>query len=148
MNFGTILGFALTVAAFAVGCNPVHIGETVAEAEKQEAEREQCKRLATNHLVETTDLEFYDEGIINDYRQLSAVTVINRAKHCTVLGGNGMVFWSDGPASTFAFGKSIPASSTERLSTTDRSLVRSTTTKSSARQAMIVFTSIDAIYTP
>jgi uncharacterized membrane protein len=115
------------------------------EAARVEQERRDVR--AGKYLV-TSNLEFFDKGIINDYRQVVGVTVMNRSKYA-VTNMSGNVEWiDDSGAATgsvpFSFGGSLPAGDTRRFSQSDGSL-RNGTLQTSAKRARIVFTRVDIV---
>jgi hypothetical protein len=128
-------------------------GETAEQALKR-MQTEECKRLSTqpDTLLETSDLKYYDKGIINDYRQLVGVTVLNKARYCAVRSAQGDVQWLDAQgarfgSTPFTLGKSIPAGATQRFSTDEKTLT-SGTIQGGAVKAKIAFTRVDVIEPP
>jgi hypothetical protein len=152
MNFAKVIGFVL-VSAVGMACSPISVGKELARLDQKQADRDECKRLESNpDALQTSDVQYYDEGIINDYRQLSAVTIRNPKQHCAVIGARGIAMWRDANghiigSTTFSLGKSIPAGATVDFSTSNRTLLNSTTIKSSASRVTIAFTTADVIYT-
>jgi hypothetical protein len=113
-----------------------------AEADAKEAAK---KDMAANpdKYLEERDLGFYDKGIINDYRQLSKLTVDNKsAFKITDLKGNVEWLTSDGQAvgsSPFSLNGAIKAGDSETFST-DAGTLTAGTIEGAAFKAKITFT--------
>ncbi len=155
-----LFGLALLATAW-VGCNVVggndpsgkggsHLLETPEEAITR-MQREECTKLATqpNTLLETSDLRHYDKGIINDYRQLVGVTVLNTSRYCSVRAAEGDVTWLDAQgrrlgSTPFKLDMSIPAGATQRFSTSAGTLT-SGTLEGAGVDARITFTRVDVV---
>lgn len=127
--------------------------ETAQEALAR-TQREECARLRNSpeSLLETSGLVYYDKGIINDYRQLTGMTVLNKARYCAVRSAEGDVTWTDEQgrrfgSTPFSLKKSIPAGATEKFSTEDGTLT-SGTLQASAKKAQVKFTRVDVISPP
>jgi hypothetical protein len=126
-----------------------------ARAREEQRQQQESERVANDkrmvrsgaYLV-TSDFGYHDEGIINDYRQLAAVTVLNRSKY-PVNNISGNVEWIDGSGTIagsmpFSLGGSIVAGDQRRFTQADGSL-RNGTIRSSATRARIVFTHVDIV---
>lgn len=127
--------------------------ETAEQALKR-MQREECAKLTSkpDTVLETSDLQYVDEGIINDYRQLTGVTVLNKARYCAVKTAEGDVTWFDANggrfgSTAFTLRRSIPAGATQRFSTADGTLT-SRTIQGAAVKAQITFTHVDVIEPP
>lgn len=127
--------------------------ETAQEALKR-SQQEECLKLSTqpNTLLETSALQYYDKGIINDYRQLTGVTVLNKARYCAVRSAEGDVTWLDDSgrrfgSTPFTLQKSIPAGGTVRFSTEEKTLT-SGTLEGAGKRAQINFTRVDVVQPP
>lgn len=139
------------VAVAAVGCNPFSVGQKVAEAVERKALVDECNELAAHpdrHLL-ATDMTYYDEGIINDYRQLSSVTVFNLTPHCAVTHAEGHVEWFDARGrsfgtTTFSLNKGVSAGGIATFKTADDTL-SSTTIRGAATRSRLTFTSVDVV---
>lgn len=103
-------------------------------------------------MLETSGLQYYDKGIINDYRQLTGITVLNKARYCAVRSAEGDVTWLDDQgrrygSTPFTLRRSIPAGGTQRFSTADQTMT-SGTLECSGRRAQISFTRVDVVQPP
>ena len=155
----TRLVIVVALVAAALGCDV--LGGNQREKERETAEQalkrvqqEECTKLRTQPgtFLETSDLQYYDEGIINDYRQLTGVTILNKARYCAVKSAEGDVTWSDANgnrfgSTAFTLGRSIPAGATQRFSTTDGTLT-SRTIQGAAVKAQITFTHVVVVEPP
>jgi len=132
---------------------PAPILETAEQAVRR-MHREECARMQSNPatLLETSGMQFYDEGIINDYRQLTAVTVLNRSRYCAMRSARGDVVWYDAlgnklGSSPITLSRSIPAGGTGTFSMADGTLT-SGTIQGSGAKAQILFTQVDVVMPP
>lgn len=105
--------------------------------ERQAAERAEKQGVASNpgSVLNASGFETLDKGVINDYRQLTKVTILNRSKYA-LRRISGQVEWltSDGGfvgASPFDVEGSIPAGDTKTFSVSAGTL-RSGTIQGSA----------------
>lgn len=111
--------------------------------------RERAALLANpNAYLETSDLINYDKGIINDYRQLVGVTVLNRS-HFPVRNMRGDVEWVDDSGARvasmpFTLKGSIAAGDTKKFSQSDGTLSNGTV-QSGAKRLRVNFTHIDIV---
>jgi len=101
-----------------------------------------------NSYLKTSDFINYDKGIINDYRQLVGVTVLNRS-HFAVWNMSGDVEWvNDSGARVasmpFTLKGSIAAGDTKKFSQTDGTFTNGTV-QSSARRVHLNFTHVDIV---
>ncbi len=127
--------------------------ETAQEALKR-SQQEECKKLAAtpDALLETSGLQYHDKGIINDYRQLTGLTVLNKARYCAVRSAEGDVTWLDAQgrrfgSTPFTLRKSIPAGATERFSVDEKTMTCGTL-EGAGVTATIKFTRVDVIEPP
>lgn len=132
---------------------PAPILETAEQAVRR-MHREECARMQTNPsaLLETSEMQFYDKGIINDYRQLTAVTVLNRSRYCAMRSARGDVIWYDAlgnklGSSPITLSRSIPAGGTGTFSTADGTLT-SGTIQGAGAKAQILLTQVDVVMPP
>ncbi len=114
------------------------------EAEKQARERTQLLTQPDQYL-ESSDFTYYDKGIINDYRQLVGVRVLNKSKY-PVADLQGEVDWVDDDGQKvgsvpFTLRGSIAAGATVRFSEQDKTLSNGTL-QASAKRARLRFTSL------
>lgn len=111
--------------------------------------RERASLMANpNAFLDTSDLVNYDKGIINDYRQLTSVTVLNRS-HFPVQNMSGDVEWVNESGARvasmpFTLKGSIAAGDTKRFSQAEGTLSNGTV-QSSARKLRVKFTHIDIV---
>ncbi len=129
-----LFGLALLATAW-VGCNVVGGNDPSGKG--------------GSHLLETSDLRHYDKGIINDYRQLVGVTVLNTSRYCSVRAAEGDVTWLDAQgrrlgSTPFKLDMSIPAGATQRFSTSAGTLT-SGTLEGAGVDARITFTRVDVV---
>jgi len=121
--------------------------EKASQTQALEREKKALRDTPDSFLI-TSNLEYYNKGIINDYRQLIKVSVLNRSKF-PVGGLSGDVEWYDDNggkfgSTTFALGGSIPAGDTKNFSTEDGSMT-STTIQGGAKKAVVKFTHVEII---
>lgn len=114
------------------------------EAEKQAQARSQLLAQPDQYL-ESSDFTYYDKGIINDYRQLVGVRVLNKSKY-PVTDLQGEVDWIDTDGQKvgsvpFTLKGSIAAGATVSFSEQDHTLSNGTL-QASAKRARLRFTSI------
>ena len=130
------------------------IDQSAAEAEhlrqREEAARIEAekKKARSGQLLETSNLVYYDKGWINNYRQLTGITVLNRSKY-PVNGLGGNVEWLDDGGRLlgsvpFTLGGSLLPGDTRRYTTDDGSL-RNGTLQSNATKARIIWTSVTIV---
>ncbi len=98
--------------------------------------------------LETSDIKSFDKGIINRYRQLVGVTVLNKS-HFAVNNLQGEVNWTDPQGKSFgttpfSLKGSIPAGATVRFSTESGTLT-SGTLEGEAAKVVLKFTHMDVI---
>ena len=115
--------------------------------------QQEKQRLVTSPslFLETSEPGYFDKGIINDYRQLIAVSVLNKSKY-PVKNIRGDVDWvNDDGASVgsmpFSLKGSIPAGDTKRFTESAGTLANGTI-QSSAKRARINITHIEIIEAP
>lgn len=121
--------------------------EKAAQAQALEREKQALRDTPDSYLI-TSEPGYYNKGIINDYRQLIKVSVLNRSKF-PVGGLSGDVEWySDNGAkfgsTTFSLSGSIPAGDTKIFSTENGSM-SSTTIQGDAKKAKVKFTHVEII---
>jgi hypothetical protein len=121
--------------------------EKASQAQALERERQELRDTPDSFLV-TSNPEYYNKGIINDYRQLIKVSVLNRSKF-PVGGLSGDVEWYDDDggkfgSTTFALRGSIPSGDTKTFSTEDGSMT-STTIQGDAKKAKVKFAHVEII---
>jgi hypothetical protein len=145
------------VAAVAEAQQAAELAEQQRVAAAAQAER---NRLATERarleqapttFLETRDVLFHDKGIINSYRQVASVTVLNKS-HFAIKSAEGDVTWSDDQgrklgSTPVVLRTSIPAGDTRRFSIDDGTL-SSGTLQGEGSRAAFHFTSVDVIDTP
>jgi hypothetical protein len=103
---------------------------------------------APGRYLDTSDLAYYDKGIINDYRQLIGVKVTNRAA-VPVRLSKGRILWLDANgeevgASPLTFKGTLAPGSEMKFTTADGTLT-SGTVQGRASKARIEFTEIEVI---
>jgi hypothetical protein len=113
-------------------------------------EERDSRQLAVNPdpLLEESDVEYHDKGIVNDYRQLAAVSVLNKA-HVAVRNMEGTVEWltDDGRmvgSTPFTLKGFFPAGGTKRFTTADGTLTAGTI-QGAASKARLTFTRADPV---
>jgi hypothetical protein len=119
----------------------------IAEAQEKAQEKAQVVANPTAFL-ETSNEAIFDKGIINTYRQLSKVTVLNKS-HFALRNIQGSVDWLDESGNTLGstavtLAGSIPAGDTKSFSTEDHSM-SSTTLQGKAAKYLLKFTHVDII---
>ena len=120
----------------------------VARQTQRQSERDKAALLATpSRFLAPSDLMVDDKGIINHYRQLIRITVLNKSQF-SVTGVHGEVDWVDAKggkfgSTTFELAGSIPAGATEQFSVSSGTL-KSTTIQGSGQPA-IRFTSLNVV---
>jgi hypothetical protein len=102
------------------------------EQERKAAEEAERRSIAASpgSVLEALKYNTYDEGITNDYTQLSAITILNRSKY-GLRKISGMAEWLDDSgnlvgATPFEVGGSIPAGDTKTFSTQNGTLTSGT----------------------
>jgi hypothetical protein len=119
------------------------------EAHANEVAREKAAlRADPTRFLKTSDLGFFDKGIINSYRQLSKVTVLNTSKF-SVTGIGGEVAWTDGQgnrigSTTFSLAGALPAGDQKTFTTAEGTL-QSGTLQGAAKSATVRFTAIKIV---
>ena len=98
--------------------------------------------------LKTSDLGFFDKGIINSYRQLSKLSVLNTSKF-SVTGMRGQVDWTDAQgkligSTVISLAGALPAGDAKTFSTQDRTL-QSGTLQGASTNAAVRFTSVDIV---
>lgn len=115
------------------------------EAAKLEAEKQKVR---TGQYLTTSDLTYYDKGIINDYRQLTGMAVLNRSKFPVMnLSGDVEWIWDNGARAAsmpFVLKGSIAAGDTKTFSTSDGSM-QNGTVQTGATKVRIHFTNVDIV---
>jgi hypothetical protein len=113
-------------------------------------EERDSRQLAMNPdpLLEESDVEYHDKGIINDYRQLAAVSVLNKA-HVAVRNMEGTVEWLGDDdrmvgSTPFTLKGFLPAGGTKRFTTADGTLTAGTI-QGAASKARLTFTRADPV---
>jgi hypothetical protein len=101
--------------------------------------------------LEASDIGYYDKGIINDYRQVTRMRVMNRSKF-PVTSVSGDIDWmDDGGAKVgsmpFSVSGSIAAGDTKLFSTDDGSLTNGTL-QASAKRVIVRFTHVTIVEAP
>ncbi|MFL5344167.1 MAG: hypothetical protein ACJ8AT_05205 [Hyalangium sp.] len=103
---------------------------------------------APGRFLETSDLAYFDKGIINDYRQLIGVKVTNRSAVPVKLGKGRIVWLTDKGeelgSSPLTFKGTLAPGAEMKFSTSDGSLT-SGTIQGRASKAKIEFTEIEVI---
>jgi hypothetical protein len=104
-----------------------------------------------NDYLKTSDFKSLDRGIINSYRELTSVTVLNTSKY-PLNNLSGEVDWlaEDGSkfgSVPFTLKGSIPAGDTKEFSTEAHTLV-SNTVKGNAKRLRVRFTNVEIVGTP
>jgi hypothetical protein len=117
----------------------------------QQAAEKARLRSQPDLFLQTSNLTYYDKGIINDYRQLTGVTVLNKSKY-PVNNLQGEVDWigSNGAKAgsvPFTLSGSIPAGDTKTFSSAAGTLSNGTL-ETSASRAAIRFTHVDVVESP
>jgi hypothetical protein len=98
--------------------------------------------------LKTSDLGFFDKGIINSYRQLSKLSVLNTSKF-SVTGMRGQVDWTDAQgkligSTAISLAGALPAGDVKTFSTQDSTL-QSGTLQGVATNAAVHFSSVDIV---
>src|SRR5262245_16463079 len=93
-------GFLESLISTVSGVTLIAIGSLFALAKCEPAQRVVadggCASLAlTGTVIQASNPRYYDKGIINDYRQLTDVTVTNTSTVCAVRSAEGDVTWFD-----------------------------------------------------
>jgi hypothetical protein len=119
--------------------------------EQAVADAKAALRTDPTRFLKARDVGVYDKGIINGYRQLVRVSLLN-ASAFPVADIRGDVDWIDGTGSrigstTFTLTGSIPAGETKGFSTADGSLQSSTLEGNAAAQSVRV-TSVTIVEPP
>jgi len=128
--------------------------EAAAEArikqEKAEAEARRKQEVVSNPnaFLATSDLAYFDKGILNSYRQLMKVSVTNRAPYA-LTGLSGEVEWISDVGEVrektmFSMRGSISPGDTKSFGTQDGSL-NTGTTDSHAHKARVVFKQVKLV---
>ena len=127
------------------------IPQETAEQALQRLHREECAQMAStpNSLLETSGQRFFDRGIINSYRQIQTMTVLNRARYCVVRSAEGDFTWVDANGARlgsvpFTLSQSIPAGGTVNFSTQAGNMVTGTMAGAGVR-VTTSFTRVDVI---
>jgi len=120
-----------------------------AEEEKRRLDTEKERVVATpSQFLESSELEYFDKGIINDYRQLTSARVLNKSRFA-LRDIQGEVDWIDdngqkvGSVPFFLKG-SIPAGDTKHFTKEGGTLINGTL-ETSANRAKIRFTSVKLV---
>lgn len=122
-----------------------------AEEERQRIEQEKLRiRAQPSTYLEPSDLAYYDKGIINDYRQLVGVSVLNKSKY-PLRNISGDVEWLDDSGARvgsmpFALKGSIVPGDTKRFTGGDGTLSNGTI-QTTAKRARLRFTSVEIVET-
>lgn len=118
-----------------------------AEAQALEQAKLDLRKSPEKHLI-AGDLQYYDKGIINEYRQLTKMSVLNRSKFAvTRLAGEVDWFDDNGGkigSTNFSLRGSIPVGETKWFSTDDGSL-KSGTLGGSSKKLGVRFTQLEVI---
>ena len=114
----------------------------------REAEEKAHVQRAPDDFLETSDLGYYDEGIINDYRTLRTVTVLNKSR-LSLNNLRGEVDWYSATGAKFgsvpfSVSGSIPAGDTKVFSTTSGTLTNGTI-RGAAKFARVRFTHVEVV---
>jgi hypothetical protein len=118
-----------------------------AQDERDRQEKLQIMR-APDDALDTSNIVFYDEGIINDYRTLSSVTVLNKSRFA-LTNLRGEIDWLDGQGAKFgsmpfSITGSIPAGDTKTF-TKGAGTLANGTLRGKASKARIRFTSAQLV---
>lgn len=140
----------LTLLLCAAGCQePAPDAEIVAAkvlADREQREKDDLAR-EPNRYLELSGLVYEDEGIVNDYRQLTAITVLNKSKHA-VTDVVGEVAWYRGKeklgAVPFQLDGSIAGGDTKAFSAEAKTL-KSGTLKGNADRAGVVIKTLRVV---
>lgn len=122
--------------------------ERVEAARKAQEEKEATDRarlIATpDQFLETSNLVYHDEGIINDYRTLTKVTILNKSRF-PVHKLSGEIDWFDGArkigSMPLTLTGSVPAGDTKTFASSDGTL-QNGTLQGKATAAKIRFTNV------
>jgi hypothetical protein len=132
---------------------PPPIVETAEQALKR-TQKEECAKLAAqpDTFLDTSGIKYHDKGIINDYREFVGVTVLNKARYCSIRSAQGDVTWLDAQgaklgSTPFALKVSIPAGATQKFSTEDGTLT-SGTLQGAGVTVTIHFTGVEIVQPP
>jgi hypothetical protein len=131
-----------------------HEQAVAAAREAQANETAQAKaalRADPTRFLKTSDLGSFDKGIINSYRQLSKLSVLNTSKY-SVTGMRGQVDWTDAQgkligSTAISLAGALPAGDMKTFSTRDGTL-QGATLQGAATNAAVRFTSVDIVEAP
>ena len=112
------------------------------------AQAKAALRADPTRFLKTSDLGFFDKGIINSYRQLSKLSVLNTSKF-SVTAMRGEVDWTDAQgkligSTVISLAGALPAGDMKTFSTHDRTL-QSGTLQGAGTNAAVRFTSVDIV---
>ena len=109
------------------------------------------RQLVTNPepLLEESNLEIFDKGLVNNYRELLSVDVLNKS-HVAVRNLSGTIQWMDANGATFGWTPfwikgSIVAGDTKRFAKEGGTLLTGGTIQGSAVAAVLVFTHAEPV---
>jgi hypothetical protein len=123
--------------------------EAAATAERALFEKRKAEVLAApERFLDTSNLVYYDKGIINDYRQLTGVTITNRAA-VPIRVKKARVVWltesGDEVGSSPLTLSATLAPGTDKRFSTDDGTMSSGTIQGSAKGARVEFTQIEVV---
>jgi hypothetical protein len=101
-----------------------------------------------SQFLDVTDAKYFDKGIINDYRQLVDLTILNRSAFA-VLNVTGAVDWYDGQGNNvgsipFSIAGSIASGDTKSFSTREGTL-KTETLQTKAKTGKVRVTHVDIV---
>jgi len=116
-------------------------------AEQQKAKEQEARaqiQNSPNSVLKVTDYAIFDKGIINSYRQISQMTVVNKSTY-SLTEIKGEIAWQRDDGSVagkipFVINKPIPAGDSKTFSTSDGSL-ENNTLQTVAKKPVFRFTS-------
>jgi hypothetical protein len=121
------------------------------QAAARTAQAKASLRTNPSKYLDASDVGVHDKGIVNSYRELTSLTVLNRSAFA-VDSVQGEVDWFDSGGSkigstTFTLAGSIPASATVVFSKAQKNLV-SGTLQGKATTERVRFTAVNLVETP
>jgi hypothetical protein len=122
----------------------------VEEAARVAQAREQLVKSPSTYL-EASDVRYFDKGIVNDYRQITQMRVLNKSKF-PVTDVQGEVDWTDDAGRKtgsvpFSIRGSIPAGDTKQFAAQDGSLTNGAL-QTSVTHAAVRFTHVTIVEAP
>jgi hypothetical protein len=129
--------------------------QAAAQARAEESSRKEREKASIrqdpSRYLESSDLEYFDKGILNDYRQLTRISILNKSNYA-LRNIAGEVDWVNGEGEKvgsvpFTVKGSIPAGDTKRFSK-DAHTLQNGTLQTSAKRARIRFTQAEIVEVP